>query len=546
MSAKKQKRESLGFWRENIEALTVAIVMALLIKQFAFEAYKVPTESMEPTIIGRKDGGYRIIVNKYIYDIRDPDRWEVAVFQYPHNRLVNYVKRIVGVGNEWLFLRNGDIYTAPYSMSREEALRNLSIVRKPLSLQESLVDLSNCIPSDGRGVDSFRRYWKLENADRGVGKFSIDKGDELVKFRAGDGLTLVQFQRPSSQLEHLGQPIPVISNRRYDDWSHWADQAGFLAKFVGLPSPAFGKSPQPGLADETGDLRLRFEVRPDAEKGQVVVEIRDGTHDRPIRVRIPVDGSDGQASLRMGDDEEITFEASVDAEDWTEVEVSNVDDRVIVLVDGDQALQHEYDHPPVDCVNPVVSGGVAPPPGMGNSVTRGPEEMAGQITRDLPYDNGVSFGFDGAEASFREIDLARDIYYAYSTEGASDFHIPPRHFLMLGDNSPNSLDGRAWKVSEMVYRDADGKEIILEGDAEGVSADESKERPMMNPFDGDTRFVDVYGNDWDIDPDRIERIDTGSGSLAAKTKFGHFVKREYMLGRAYFTFWPLFQIGVIR
>ena len=86
-----------GFWRGNLEAFTVAIVMALVIKTYAFEAFQVPTESMEPTIIGRTPGGDRIIVNKFKYQFDDPARYDIVVFRYPLSRMVNYVKRLVGL-----------------------------------------------------------------------------------------------------------------------------------------------------------------------------------------------------------------------------------------------------------------------------------------------------------------------------------------------------------------------------------------------------------------------------------------------------------------
>ena len=70
----KDKKSTKGFWRENVEALTFAVIMALVIKQFAFEAYKVPTQSMEPTIIGRDLGGSRLIANKFTYMLREPRR----------------------------------------------------------------------------------------------------------------------------------------------------------------------------------------------------------------------------------------------------------------------------------------------------------------------------------------------------------------------------------------------------------------------------------------------------------------------------------------
>ena len=80
----------------------MAVVMALLLKFFIVEAYKIPTGSMQPTLIGDERSGVkdRILVDKLSYVLREPRRWEVAVFRYPLDRSKNFVKRIVGVGPE--------------------------------------------------------------------------------------------------------------------------------------------------------------------------------------------------------------------------------------------------------------------------------------------------------------------------------------------------------------------------------------------------------------------------------------------------------------
>jgi len=101
-----------GFWRDNLEAVAMAIVMALFLKQFVVEAYKIPTGSMQPTLVGDAQAEVqdRILVDKLSYVLRAPERWEVAVFTYPLDRAKTLVKRIVGVGPEELLIRHGDLW----------------------------------------------------------------------------------------------------------------------------------------------------------------------------------------------------------------------------------------------------------------------------------------------------------------------------------------------------------------------------------------------------------------------------------------------------
>src|SRR5437870_920805 len=72
-----------GAGRRQLEGFAVAIAMALMLKQFTFDTFQVPTESMEPAIIGRGDWGDRLLVDRFAYMSKDPERYDIAVFKYP-------------------------------------------------------------------------------------------------------------------------------------------------------------------------------------------------------------------------------------------------------------------------------------------------------------------------------------------------------------------------------------------------------------------------------------------------------------------------------
>ena len=84
-----ETRSVLGGVRDNLEAIAFALVLALLLRHFCIEVFKIPTGSMEPTLFGDNSAthpttaGDRIIVDKLAYVFRGPLRWEVAVFHYP-------------------------------------------------------------------------------------------------------------------------------------------------------------------------------------------------------------------------------------------------------------------------------------------------------------------------------------------------------------------------------------------------------------------------------------------------------------------------------
>ncbi|HEX6261556.1 MAG TPA: signal peptidase I, partial [Actinomycetota bacterium] len=67
----------LHFLRELPGLILIALVLALLIKTFLVQAFYIPSESMVPTL----RNGDRVLVNKLIFNIRDPDRGEIVVFE---------------------------------------------------------------------------------------------------------------------------------------------------------------------------------------------------------------------------------------------------------------------------------------------------------------------------------------------------------------------------------------------------------------------------------------------------------------------------------
>src|SRR5699024_2768904 len=95
----KQKSE----WLEWIKAIFIAIVIALIIRTFFFSTSIVEGESMAPTL----DSGDRIIFNKFVYLIDEPERGDIVIIQRP---LKNYVKRVIALPGETIEVRDHVLY----------------------------------------------------------------------------------------------------------------------------------------------------------------------------------------------------------------------------------------------------------------------------------------------------------------------------------------------------------------------------------------------------------------------------------------------------
>lgn len=166
--------------RETIESIAVAVILAFLFRAFVAEAFVIPTGSMAPTLQGRhmdvtcskcgcpyrtgasveNDGmgevktttcpicrfpmelrkdrdpnqqsfnGDRILVSKFAYEVGDPKRWDVIVFKFPGNAKQNYIKRLVGLPNETLWIRHGNVYTGSL-LDKDADADKFRIARKP-------------------------------------------------------------------------------------------------------------------------------------------------------------------------------------------------------------------------------------------------------------------------------------------------------------------------------------------------------------------------------------------------------------------------------
>ena len=107
-----------GKLREYIETIVVALLVALFVRTFVVQAFKIPSSSMEPTLLI----GDHILVNKFIYGIRipvlgiklfefkRPKRGDVIVFIYPRDRSKDFIKRVIATGGETVQIKDRVIY----------------------------------------------------------------------------------------------------------------------------------------------------------------------------------------------------------------------------------------------------------------------------------------------------------------------------------------------------------------------------------------------------------------------------------------------------
>ena len=107
-----------GIFKEYAEALGVALILAILIRTFIVQAFKIPSESMMNTLLV----GDQLLANKFIYGVKipfthkyiyrgeDPKRGDIIIFEFPQDENIDFIKRIVGIPGDTIEIRDKQLY----------------------------------------------------------------------------------------------------------------------------------------------------------------------------------------------------------------------------------------------------------------------------------------------------------------------------------------------------------------------------------------------------------------------------------------------------
>lgn len=181
------------FVKEYLEPIVIAVLIAVFIRTFIVQAFKIPSSSMEPTLLV---GDY-ILVNKFIYGVRiplmdkklfelgKPKRGDVIVFIFPKDRSKDFIKRVIGTEGEKVEIIRDKIYIDgkliedPWGHYSEQSdLKNYFQFMERYG-PESVPKDSLFVLGDNRDNSQDSRFWGFVNVNEVKGKafiiyFSLD------------------------------------------------------------------------------------------------------------------------------------------------------------------------------------------------------------------------------------------------------------------------------------------------------------------------------------------------------------------------------------
>ena len=466
---------------DTLQSLIIAFVLAMTFRGFVTEGFVIPTGSMAPTLMGqhvllhsdqsgvtfpvgldqwmdrlrlkggaadlygaiqqrtvdpmlgpkfpgsgphnpvvRSHMGDRILVLKCLYPFSEPERFDVVVFKNPTEPIGdagNYIKRLIGLPNEQIWLADGDVFARPDGESE------FVIQRKPEHVQRAV--WQRIYDSDYPPINPQRLEGRAYDGPPWHGeKWQTTVRDDQNILR-GTRAYRCEVAAPST-LEWRNEL------RQIDDWTVYN-----MLSTTPPPVPV-------------SDIRVSAAIRADSDQFKTRLELQARSYIFEFVLE------NGKAIVRMKpqgpETEWVKAEEPIELPDPGKVfnvEFWHVDQSMSIFIDGERVvnLDHQYDWGPMQRMH-LATG-----------------EPAGDVDAMLariPPQPRLTWHFEGSPVTLTHVRLDRDLYYradrlrdqknqprihgpAFGTHPEENKAVlGPDQFMMCGDNSQMSLDSRLW------------------------------------------------------------------------------------------------------
>ncbi len=513
MKPKRPTKESL--LRQLIETLAFLAIAVTIFRSFVAEGYMISTGSMAPTLWGyhkrvvcpncnstfgfgvpptgtteneparcpvcsaypidlsklKPIEGDQILVHKNAYDVRSPRRFEVVVFRHPEDFSQAYVKRVIGLPGETVELRRGNVYIDG-QLARKPPDVNLA---SRILIDDQSLHISDDDPD-------WRRRWHTETPD--LAKYNESDHTWSLQSSSPDTPTKIAFRNwqrrhmltttsvpldawPEVLLAPDAYHLPLFFDAKTsslkcrgslpfakaDDLIKAAQANNLPESFTETIKNLFQLSHVTPITDfyaydrqdynlqpyEVEDVTLSTNVRPCSESGLLTFQLENSSADATVTI----DFATQTALIRV--QTQTLHEDRIKLPNLSSsfpVELSLVDGLATFAFNHKVLASLPFD-PLFKLPKPIVSN---------------PD--AGSVHMDIAIENG--------SVDLSQLKVYRDIYYRHQTASRTQQDSPPHSWtlgpdelFMMGDNSPISLDSRAWPHGTIHASYLIGKPLFL-------------------------------------------------------------------------------------
>ena len=460
---------------DTLQSLIVAFVLAMTFRGFVTEGFVIPTGSMAPTLLGQhalihsqmtgysfavgldqqstnrpvnanmiadpmlgpnypgsgvpkvkrpRGMGDRILVLKALYPFSEPNRFDVVVFKNPTDPVgeaANYIKRLIGLPNEQVWLADGDVFARPLDGEQ------FKVQRKPEYVQRAVwqtVYNSDFAPMQPHRLN--RRY----EGPPWVGDPVVWDTDERTYSSNRADATLLTWDN---------------SRRAVNDWTPYNMLAGMPTLW-----PVSDIRVSAGVVAQQPGLKSTFEIQARSHLYQFIIDQSEpGGAKVILRMRPLIESTDSTMVEKTATVKLPSPGKVFNVEFW------HADQCMQMYIDGEPAVEPlAYDWTPMQRLRYST----------GELESDDVDALVGR----LPQPPQIRWRFEGAPVTLHRVRLDRDLHYrhetltpgnqqrngpqiyghAFGTHPTSPENYPgilgPDQFMMCGDNSQMSLDSRLW------------------------------------------------------------------------------------------------------
>ncbi len=465
---KKKGKKEKGFFRENIESILIAVALAFVLRIFVVEAFKIPTGSMAPTLLGLhkevkcpnckwrfksnhnveyvkcsncfykiritdngKRGGSRILVNKFSYDFGKPKRWDVAVFKYPFgdvtcmacgfssNQSMICEKCTKSLKNEnFIKSKVNSYFKRPFGINQYHTVKCKSC---------DTVSTVLCKQCGSTNVNVIRKNYIKRLIGLPEEKLQIANGDVYIDGKIArkpekvqDALWVPIFDSNYVEKQKIVENWEVhdeywkISNKQLHLNSHGNNKQKSYITFK-REITDYSVYNSEIIDAVSADVMLAFDVVITGKGGGISILLEED--DKSYEVFVPSLGEKKKSYVKIsGSIVDSNEDIYIEPEKTYKVKFSSADNEIILKLNNSIILSYSYD-----------------------------TDLSS--LQDYTKTSSLKFGGINIEAVFNNISIFRDVFYTESGQWGTSYpvEIGEKEYFFLGDNSRNSNDSRYWK-----------------------------------------------------------------------------------------------------